>query len=255
MTLRRGILAFAAIAPLLAIAIWRYSPAGAVAAVFASHMLVLYPTLRASSQWLGRVVTRFEPQGNEVWITIDDGPTDQTAAILAALARHGARATFFVKGKNVRMQPDAARAIVAAGSEIANHSETHPSGSFWARSRQRIAREIDDCNAAIETHCGVRTRRFRAPVGMKNPFVHPLLDERGMTLIGWSARAFDGVGRASVEERLRRLRGDIHPGAIILLHEGRPHAVAVIEALLAELDARGFKAVVPCDAQLLPPEH
>lgn len=251
---RRAILAFALIAPLLAFFVWKDSPFLAIAIVFASHMLVLYPTLRASSQWLGRVVTEFAPRDGEVWITIDDGPSDQTLAILEALKRHGARATFFVKGANVVARPDEARTIVAAGCEIANHSQSHPSGSFWVQPKSRIAREIDECNAALERFAGVRTRRFRAPVGMKNPFVHPLLAERGMTLIGWSARAFDGVGSAGVEQMLDRIRRDLRPGAIILLHEGRRSNPAVIEALLEELDRRGLRAVIPSDEQLLPSE-
>lgn len=252
---RRLILAFAITAPALMLLLWSYSPLAAVGVVFASHMLVLYPTLRASSQWFGRVVTSFRPNGREVWITIDDGPSADTRAILEALERHHARATFFVKGRNVRSNPDLARLIVAQGCEIANHSDTHPSGSFWMLPKTAIARQIDLCTQAIEQIAGVTTRRFRAPVGMKNPFVHPALRARAMTLIGWSARAFDGVGSAGVDQILDRLRPDLRPGAIILLHEGRTNNVAVVEALLDELERRELCAVIPADEQLLPPEH
>jgi peptidoglycan-N-acetylglucosamine deacetylase len=243
--IRRVILSFFFLAPLIAIAVWSSSPVAAITIVFASHMLVLYPTLRASSQWLGIVVTRFQTNAAEVWITIDDGPSEQTAEMLGLLRAHDGAATFFVKGSNVRARPDAARMIVDAGCELANHSDTHPSGSFWIKPKWRIEREIDGCNEAIREITGTVTSRFRAPVGMKNPFVHPALAARGMTLIGWSARAFDGVGSAPVETMLDRLRRDLKPGAIILLHEGRPNNVAVLAALLDELDRRGLRAVVP----------
>lgn len=248
--MRRIVLAFFFLAPLIAIAVWNSSVIVAVGVIFVSHMLVLYPTLRPSSQWLGEVVTRFETNNNEVWLTIDDGPSGQTEQMLALLRTHEARATFFVKGSNVREHPAAARMIVNAGSELANHSDTHPSGTFWMQPKRRIEREIDACNEAIREITGALTSRFRAPVGMKNPFVHPSLKARGMLLIGWSARAFDGVGSTPVETMLDRLRRDLEPGAIILLHEGRPNNVAMLAAFLDELDRRGLRAVIPTNAQL-----
>lgn len=253
--MRRAIMLFALVAPILAIALWRWSSVAAVGVVFVSHMLILYPTLRGSSQWLGRVVTSFEPRGREVWITIDDGPHPfQTPAIIETLRRHGARATFFVKGALVRELPEVAASIVREGHEIANHSHSHPSGTFWALSKKALQREIDDCQSAIAVATGVTPTRFRAPVGMKNPFVHPLLSERALALIGWSARAFDGVGDARPETVIRRLRPHLRAGAIILLHEGRKNSPAIVEALLEELAALGLEAVIPADEQLRPLE-
>ena len=97
--MRRLILGFAAVAPLVAIALWSSSIPLAIGVVLLSHMLVLYPTLRARSQWLGPVVTSFATRENEVWLTIDDGPDPRdTSEVLGILKRHAARATFFVTG-------------------------------------------------------------------------------------------------------------------------------------------------------------
>lgn len=249
--MRRLIVAFFFVAPLIAIPLWLVSPPAAIAVVFVSHMLVLYPTLRPSSQWLGPVVRSFATESNEVWLTIDDGPdARQTPQILSLLRSHGAAATFFVKGVNLDAHPELAREITAAGSELANHSYSHPSGTFWALPSRRIAREIDRCQASIAATGVAPPSRFRAPVGMKNPFVHPLLARRNLRLIGWSARAFDGVGAVTADKVLARLDSHIRPGAIILLHEGRPNNVTIVEALLVELKRRGFRAVVPADSQL-----
>jgi peptidoglycan/xylan/chitin deacetylase (PgdA/CDA1 family) len=97
---------------------------------------------------------------------------------------------------------------------------THPSATFWALPKKRIASEIDRCSDAIEKATGSKPSLFRAPVGMKNPFVHPLLDARGLRLIGWSARGFDGV-RSMPEDAALRIMKSVRPGAIILAHEGR----------------------------------
>jgi len=96
---------------------------------------------------------------------------------------------------------------------------------------------------------------FRAPVGMANVFVHQIIRERRMRLIGWSARGFDAVKRdaATVVEKLL---SDIRPGAIVLLHEGgsaekgQTVSVPAIETILVRLQAEGYKCVVPEERQL-----
>lgn len=253
--MRRAILLFAAIAPILAVFVWSRSPFGAIGVVFVSHMLLLYPTLRPTSSWLGPVITRFRTNAREVWLTIDDGPhRDETLPLLDLLDRHGARATFFVKGTLVRSNPDLARTIVERGHAIANHSDTHPSSSFWCLGPARIAREIDGCNSAIESAIQRKPTLFRAPVGMKNPFVHPLLARRGMKLVAWSARGFDAVKKdrdAIVASILR----DVTPGVIVLAHQDTPggaeQTLGVIEALLVALKKEGYSFVIPPEDVLL----
>lgn len=231
------------LAPVALILVWPRSPLAAIGIVFASHMLVLYPTLRANAQWLGPVVTRFDTPRNELWLTIDDGPADDTHAILDLFDRHDAKATFFVKG--ILARRDLIDAIVARGHSVANHSHTHPSGSFWCLPPGRIASEIDECNRALRAPA----RWFRAPVGMKNPFVHPALERRGMRLIGWSVRAFDAV-LTDPAEIAARIAPKLAPGAIVLMHQGRAHSLRALEHVIVEAKRRGFAFVIPDDAQL-----
>lgn len=72
------------------------------------------------------IVARVETTEPVVALTFDDGPTPGgTDAILAALAARGVRATFFLTGAETARHPEAARRIVAAGHQIANHSWSH----------------------------------------------------------------------------------------------------------------------------------
>ncbi|HUP50454.1 MAG TPA: polysaccharide deacetylase family protein [Thermoanaerobaculia bacterium] len=245
--MRKLILVTLFAAPPAALLLWWWSPYAAIGIVMLSHALVLYPTLRPNAQWLGPVATRFETGCNEVWLTIDDGPTDDTAAILEALDQHGARATFFVKGVLAAKRPELIREIAGRGHSIGNHSYSHPSGSFWCLPAGRVRREIGECNRVLREITGSDPPWFRAPVGMKNPFVHPALG--GMTLVGWSARGFDTT-TADPGAVLRRLLADVRPGAILLLHQGRPASVTIISRLLDELQGRGYACVVPETARL-----
>ena len=216
----------------------------AIGVMALSHALVLWPTLRPNSQWLGPVITAFESTSNEVWLTIDDGPTGDTAALLDALDARNVKATFFVKGSLSTEQPELVRQMLARGHTVANHSQTHPSGAFWCLPPSAIARQIDECNAALTTITGETPRLFRAPVGMKNPFVHPILSRRGMTLVGWSVRGFDSFGD-DVERVVQRIVPRAGNGSIIVMHQGSGFSVACISRVVDEMKARGYSFVIP----------
>ena len=251
--MRRAILLFALIAPLVTVALWSSSVVAAVGVLFMSHMLVLYPTLRPTAQWLGPVVTSFETSEKHVWLTIDDGPDGRdTPRILDLLDAYQARATFFVKGNHVRQFQAETVEILRRGHALGNHSMTHPSGTFWCLPPPLIAAEIDRCSAEIERATGQRTSLFRAPVGMKNPFVHPHLRRRGMKLIGWSSRGFDGI-RTDTKAVVEAILKDVRPGAVILAHEGRyDHQgnsvnYGMIEQIVRRLSGQGYSFVIPTE--------
>ena len=247
--MRTLILSFAVLAPVALVALWPHSPPAAVAVLALSHALLLYPTLRPNVQWLGPVITRFESSEKEVWLTIDDGPTEDTPAVLELFARKQVTATFFVKGELVEAHPQLIADILARGHTVANHSQTHPGGSLWCSPPGRIAREIDRCSDALQAVTGTRPTWFRAPVGFKNPFFHPLLARRGMQLIGWTARGFDAVVD-DPEKVLARILPDIEPGAIIVLHQGRSFSLRILERIIDELQHRGYRFVIPDPARL-----
>jgi peptidoglycan/xylan/chitin deacetylase (PgdA/CDA1 family) len=223
---------------------------------FLGQGLVIYPTLRPNCGWFGSVARHFRTNRQEVWVTIDDGPhSTDTPKILELLRLHETRATFFVIGEHVRAHPHLTRAILEQGHTLGNHTATHPTARFWGLWKSAAAREIDGGTAAVQEATGTVPTWFRAPVGMANPFVHQVIRERGLKLIGWSARGFDTVERdvAKIVEKILR---DIRPGAIVLLHEGgttdngQPVSVLALEAILTRLKAEGYKCVVPQNDQL-----
>jgi peptidoglycan/xylan/chitin deacetylase (PgdA/CDA1 family) len=197
-----------------------------------------------NAQWLGPVVTHFASDANEIWLTIDDGPTDDTPAILDLLDRCGVRATFFVKGSLAAAAPERVHTIVGRGHTVGNHSQTHPSGSFWCLPPSRLKREIDGCTTVLRDITGTAPALFRAPVGMKNPFVHPLLQQRGLTLVGWTVRGFDAL-RDGGGEVARRIVEWLEPGAIVVLHQGRSWSAATMQRVIEEIQQRGYRFVVP----------
>ena len=203
---------------------------------------------------MGPVAARFRTERREVWLTIDDGPDpEDTPRMLAILAQHGARATFFLIGDRARRHPELVRTILREGHIVGNHTFSHPVAMFWMAHPARVAREIDTCAASLRAASGKAASAhalFRAPVGMANPFVFAALQRRGMALVGWSARGFDAV-EADSEMVVSRIWQTVRPGAIILLHEGHrwPGKEAVnprtLALLLDRLAGAGYACVVP----------
>jgi peptidoglycan/xylan/chitin deacetylase (PgdA/CDA1 family) len=208
-------------------------PLNFIAKLITEPIALLVP----NNQWLGPVVSRFETNEKQVWLTIDDGPTADTHALLDLLDARGVRATFFVKG--TLAAPDLIAAIGARGHTIGNHTATHPSATFWCSSRAATAREIDGCAAKIPP-----TPLFRAPVGHKNRHLHALLAERGMKLIAFSARAYDAIVR-DPRKIANTIAKQLEPGAIVVLHQGRPWSLDAIAQTIDAIRERGYSFVIP----------
>ncbi|MDQ6802767.1 MAG: polysaccharide deacetylase family protein [Acidobacteriota bacterium] len=242
--MRNVIVGLAWLSPFVPIVLWPHTRIWGFVIMALLHALWLYPTLSPNVQWFGPVLTRFTTEDREVWLTIDDGPGDDTPLILELLASRSVRATFFLKGVLAAARPELVRSILAAGHTIGNHSYTHPSATFWCLPAPWIEEEIDRCNAVLG-----EVPYFRAPVGMKNPAVHPALAARGMRLVGWTARGFDGVS-ADAAGVAARIVPRVGPGAIIVMHQGLPQSLQCIERVVEDLQGAGYAFAVPADDRL-----
>ena len=228
-------------------------PAVALALWLGPDLLLAYHVFAPQAQGLVRLHRRFVTARREVWLTIDDGPDpEDTPRILALLAEHGARATFFVIGKNVSEHPAVVRLIVAAGHEVAHHTYTHPLGMFWCATPAQVEWELDAGLEALK-QAGVEPIRFRPPAGIKNLWLAGAMRARGLIGVGWSARGLERW-RGDAETVAARATRGLAPGAILLLHEGPrvPAAVRVegIRRVLERLRDQGYRCVVPGPEQL-----
>ena len=231
----RGMIALAVQVPSLVLGIrcgWEW----AVASQAPLALLWACGTFLPNARIFGPVGRRVE--GEDVLLTIDDGPDPvDTPVLLDLLDRHGRKAVFFVIGDKVRRFPDLAREIVRRGHELGNHTMSHPAGTMWCAGPGRTRREIVECSRAIEEVAGVRPRWFRAPAGHRNWFTHPVLREEGLELVGWSRRAYDTV-RCDVPAIVKRLTKDARDGDILLMHEATPIAKQVMEGVLEGLSSK-----------------
>jgi peptidoglycan/xylan/chitin deacetylase (PgdA/CDA1 family) len=225
---------------------WRYGWQVGLPAMFASHAPFLWATLVPDSALFSPVLRRLPTQERAVWLTIDDGPSDDTLAILDMLDAFDAKATFFLVGERARARPELVRAIVERGHGVGNHSATHPQAWFWALPPHRMRAEIERTQATLHELTGMTPHWFRAVVGMANPFVAPVLKANGMTRVAWSARGYDAVA-SDPDVVAARIERQLAPGAIVLLHEGARHgrSVDTLRTVLERLRALDYRTVVP----------
>lgn len=197
----------------------------------------------------GRSFRRGPRGARRAALTFDDGPSDDTPAVLAALDRAGVRATFFVLGEAALRHPDLVRELARRGHEVALHGHTHR--KLHAAGPVRVAQELDRCAAAIRGAGVTPAPIFRAPHGFRGPFLGRALRDRGLTLVGWTRGVFDTErpGAAVIAERAcRRMR----EGEILLLHDGcatpgidprRDQTAAAVPEIVARWRAAGYALV------------
>jgi peptidoglycan/xylan/chitin deacetylase (PgdA/CDA1 family) len=170
---------------------------------------VLYPTLTNGSR-----------EGNRVALSFDDGPDPEvTPAVLDALARHGARATFFSVGQRVEAWPELAQRVVAEGHELGNHSWRHSRWEPFSSPRAQIA-EIERAERAIAAIAGNgASPLYRAPFGVKSPPFVVAANAKRLTVVAWSVHSRDTRGTDSAQIAARVLQR-IRAGDIVLMHDG-----------------------------------
>jgi peptidoglycan/xylan/chitin deacetylase (PgdA/CDA1 family) len=223
-------------------------PALCSVAVLASG-LYLAGTFRHSFPLFGRVL-RARAVGGAFALTFDDGPDPRfTPRISSYLASRGHRATFFVLGRHVAAHPEIAAQVVADGHELANHGRDHRLLAFSPPAEVRD--QIAFTEAAVRAATGrLPAPLFRAPHGVRSPWLTPTLHRLGYRLCGWDGRVFDtaGPGSGVIAERVVRV---LRPGTVVLLHDGdgsgrdgsREQTVEALAAILDAAEARGLRSV------------
>lgn len=203
------------------------------------------------------VIRRTGYRPRTVALSFDDGPdASWTPPILDILQRAHVPATFFVVGENALMHPALLRRIIAQGSEIGNHSYTHP--NMAQVSERGVSLELNSTQRLVEAYTGRAMRLFRAPYfGDAEPTtadeIGPALQAQkaGYLNVGLHADPSDwrrpGVG-AIVDRTVRAVEGSNpdRSAQIVLLHDGggdRAQTVTALPRIIKALEARGYRFV------------
>lgn len=182
------------------------------------------------------------PGERVVALTFDDGPHPvYTPPLLDVLRRHRVTATFFVLGSQAQRHPALLDRIVREGHVVANHTWNHR--RLTSISDGAVAAEVGWTNAFLGFR-GIRSRCVRPPYGATDARVEGLIrrhadDSRTML---WSVDS-DDWRRPPVERIVHNVTSRVHPGAVILFHDGggdRSRTVAAVDRTIPRLQAAGY---------------
>jgi peptidoglycan/xylan/chitin deacetylase (PgdA/CDA1 family) len=184
----------------------------------------------------GQVITHGPRRRKLVALTFDDGPSSYTPEVLRILRKKKARATFFMLGDQVAADPAAARRVLAAGHEIANHSSDHALLPGYSN--------LKHANHQIREATGFKPCLFRPPYGAINSSVKQSARDLGMKSVLWDIDTSDWStpGADSIRSQVSNARR----GSIVLMHDGggpRGQTVDALPGAIDNLRSRGYRFV------------
>jgi beta-galactosidase len=181
------------------------------------------------------------PAAKRVALVFDDGPRPADAEpLLAVLAKEDVRVTFALVGDRVNENPATARAIVAAGHDVANHSQTHSHAKDL--DRDALDREVAAAQQSIKAAIGAKPRWYWPPYLEVDARLRAAVSRAGLVLYYPPKHlvvSMDYDRSVSGAEIYRLATTDVQDGSVILFHEWRAETREQLPAILAELRRQG----------------
>lgn len=203
------------------------------------------PIANATADYLKQFNAHYADITDEkvIYLTFDAGyENGNTAAILDALKKHQAPATFFLVGNYIETSPELVRRMVAEGHQVGNHTYHHPDMSKLS-TMDAFQKELTDMEASYEQVIGQPMKHYyRPPQGKYSEANLKMAKELGYDTFFWSLAYVDWYEdkQPSKEEAFKKLIGRIHPGAIVLLHSTSKTNGQIMDELLTKWEEMGY---------------
>jgi peptidoglycan/xylan/chitin deacetylase (PgdA/CDA1 family) len=180
----------------------------------------------------------------EVVLTFDDGPwPNNTRAVLAALAEHCVKATFFPIGKHALWHPEILKEVAAAGHTIGGHTWSH--ANLGKMKGDKATEEIEKGFSAIKIALGAPPSPFFRFPYLKDPKEElDYLGTRNIAIFSHDLDSFDFKMRKP-EDVIKSVMTKLEKKGkgIILLHDFQQATAKAVPELLNQLKANGYKVV------------
>lgn len=213
-----------------------------VAVIVSIGAFLFYASFNIGSGVYVKALCKGDTKERVVSLTFDDGPDARyTPELLDVLNAYQAPAYFFCIGSKAEKNREIMDRLFRDGYYTGNHSYAH-SWKFPFYSDKEM--EDDWCQAEdvlLHTSQGA-VLCFRPPFGVTNPRIARVAKELEYTVIGWSIRSYDTIDKS--EDRIfRRIVRQLHPGAVILLHDRMPGCASLVARLLEHLKTIDYKVI------------
>lgn len=198
------------------------------------------------------------PDSNEktnVYLTFDDGPSDNTDIILDTLDRYNVKATFFLVEKDDAAMKDKIKRIASSGHSIGVHSYSHKYSEVYA-SLDSFKKDVESMRDFLELLIGYKAKLYRFPGGSGNKVTNvdireciDYLNSQGIKYYDWNVSSGDAVSNAyTADELVENVMKDVlkYKTSVVLLHD------ANAKGTTAEALPRLIEALQASNVNLLP---
>ena len=199
-------------------------------------------------QYPDTFILRGPTDQKRIALTFDDGPDPRfTEHVLNVLNQYNVSGTFFLMGSRAIAYPEIVERINNEGHVIGNHTYFHPNLVKEA-DIPTLEREVTRTENTLNDIIGYRTSLFRPPYGFLYDELVEKLAEMQYLIIGWSVDSLDWE-EDPPEVIASNVLDNVHPGAIILMHDGadwdgdRTNTIAALRQIIPALQKQGYKFV------------
>ena len=203
------------------------------------------PTGTASADQLKEYNAYYVGDAGEkkIYLTFDCGyENGNSPAILDALKKHNAPATFFVVGHFLESAPEIVKRMVEEGHTVGNHTYHHYDMSKISDPAV-FRKEMDDVRTLFKETTGTEMAMYyRPPQGKYSEENLQMAKDLGYSTFFWSLAYVDWNvdAQPSHEEAFSKLTGRIHPGAVVLLHNTSKTNGEILDELLTKWEEMGY---------------
>ena len=203
------------------------------------------PVANATADYLADYNAYYAHMTDEkvIYLTFDAGyENGNTEAILDALKKHNAPATFFLVGNYIETAPDLVKRMVSEGHIVGNHTYHHPDMSKISTA-ESFRKELTDMENAYEQLTGQKMNcYYRPPQGKYSESNLQMASDLGYHTFFWSLAYVDWYenDQPTHEEAYKKLIGRIHPGAVVLLHSTSKTNGEIMDELLTRWEDMGY---------------
>lgn len=202
----------------------------------------------------------------KVYLTFDDGPSDNTQAILDILKEYDIKATFFVTGQQAVSHPERYRAIVDGGHTIGMHSYSHQYKEIY-ESEDNFGSDLSQLRTFLEETTGVTPQFYRFPGGSSNTVSDlPMavfcdyLTNNSITYFDWnvSSRDAESPMRSSEEITKNCIQNlEKFENAVILLHDSasKTSTVEALPDIIEQIQAMDNTEILPITEETVVIHH
>lgn len=202
--------------------------------------------------------------GKYVYLTFDDGPSEQTDKILQILDEYNVSATFFVIGSDDEESRARYKAIVDRGNSIGLHSYTHDYEQIYS-SVDNFSNDLQRISDLVFDATGVRSTLYRFPGGSSNSIVDDIsiyieyLNQNGYTYYDWNSSSRDAASvMPPKEDIINTVISEVEgkDNVVVLMHDSirKESTVEALPELIEKLKAMGY-TIKGIDDNSIPVQH